>query len=79
MSIKFNPAEPLFDNEHNYRYGRLELTPNVMAHIVFQLCQGELVKRKDAIRRAASFHVEHGGVKKATVTMLQPSKKPWHN
>lgn len=34
-----NVTSPLFDENKNYLYSNLELTPNVFAHIAMSLCQ----------------------------------------
>lgn len=75
MSIEFNPNEPLFDDDSKYRYSGLTLTPNVMAHIFFQLFEGKRVSRKRAISKVVQFHSEHGGITDRSTDYVSKYKK----
>lgn len=44
-----NVTSPLFDENKNYLYSNLELTPNVFAHIAMSLCRGTQRSRGDVI------------------------------
>ena len=57
-----NVTSPLFDENKNYLYSNLELTPNVFAHIAMSLCRGTQRSRGDVITGVVVYHQTHGGI-----------------
>ena len=54
-----NVTSPLFDENKNYLYSNLELTPNVFAHIAMSLCRGTQRSRGDVITGIVVYHQTH--------------------
>lgn len=55
-------ASPLFDENGNYLYKNLELTPNIFAHVALHLCHETQRPRRDVINGVVKFHQTNGGL-----------------
>lgn len=53
-------ASPVFDENGNYIYANLELTPNVFAHVALCLCHDTQRSRRDVINGVVKFHQNNG-------------------
>lgn len=50
------------DENQNYQYKGLKLTPAIFAQIIVMLFDGKQFTRQTAVKKILEYHVSHGGI-----------------